>query len=73
MDRLAERLQAGIAVQTEQHKAPSPARDLKLAIDTRLAQVDVDREARQAIAQAPKPQRNTERDVAKQTAPSVAR
>ncbi|WP_179197476.1 LPD7 domain-containing protein [Caballeronia sordidicola] len=73
MDRLAERLQAGIAVQTEQHKAPSPARDLKLAIDTRLAQVDVDREARQAIAQAPKPQRNPERDVAKQTAPSVAR
>jgi hypothetical protein len=73
MDRLAERLQAGIAVQTEQHKAPSPTRDLKLAIDTRLAQVDVDREARQAIAQAPKPQRNPERDVAKQTAPSVAR
>jgi hypothetical protein len=73
MDRLAERLQAGIAVQTEQQKAASPARDLKLAIDTRLAQVDVNREARQAIAQAPKPQRNPERDAAKQTAPSVAR
>jgi hypothetical protein len=73
MDRLAERLQAGIAVQTEQQKAASPAQDLKPAIDTRLAQVDVDREARQLIAEAPKPQRNPERDVAKQTAPSVAR
>jgi hypothetical protein len=38
-----------------------------------LAQVDVDRETRQLIAQAPKPQRNPERDVAKQSAPSVAR
>lgn len=73
MDRLAERLQAGIAVQTEQQKAASPAQDLKPAIDTRLAQVDVDREARQLIAEAPKPQRKPERDVAKQTAPSVAR
>ncbi|OXC71714.1 LPD7 domain-containing protein [Caballeronia sordidicola] len=73
MDRLAERLQAGIAVQTEQQKAASPAQDLKPAINTRLAQVDVDREARQLIAEAPKPQRNPERDVAKQTAPSVAR
>jgi hypothetical protein len=72
MDRLAERLQAGIAVQTEHQKVASPAQDLKPAIDTRLAQVDIDREARQAIAQAPKSQRNPERDVAKQSAPSVA-
>jgi hypothetical protein len=73
MDRLAERLQAGIAVQAEHQQAGSPARDLKPALDTRLAQVDVDREARQAVTEAPKPQRNPERDVAKQSAPSVAR
>ena len=73
MDRLAERLQAGIAVQTEHQKVASRAQELKPAIDTRLAQVDIDREARQAIAQAPKSQRNPERDVAKQSAPSVAR
>jgi hypothetical protein len=73
MDRLAERLQAGIAVQTEQQKAASPAQHLKSAIDTRLAQVDIDREARQLIAEAPKPRRKPERDVPKQTAPSVAR
>jgi hypothetical protein len=72
MDRLAERLQAGIAVQTEHQKVASRAQELKPAIDTRLAQVDIDREARQAIAQAPKAQRNPERDVAKQSAPSVA-
>jgi hypothetical protein len=73
MDRLAERLQAGIAVQAEHRQTGSPAHDLKPALDTRLAQVDVDREARQAVTEAPKPQRHPERDVAKQSAPSVAR
>ncbi|CAN7698009.1 hypothetical protein LJR029_003946 [Caballeronia sp. LjRoot29] len=73
MDRLAERLQAGVAVQAEHQKAGSAAQDLKPAIDTRLAQVDVDREARQMVTEVPKPKRNPERDVAKQSAPSVAR
>jgi len=73
MDRLAERLQAGIAVQAEHQNAGSAAQDLKTAIDTRLAQVDVDREARQMVTEVPKPKRNPERDVAKQSAPSVAR
>jgi hypothetical protein len=73
MDRLAERLQAGIAVQAEHQQTDSLARNLKPALDTRLAQVDVDREARQAVTEAPKPQRNPERDVAKQSAPNVAR
>jgi len=73
MDRLAERLQAGVAVQAEHQKAGSAAQDLKPAIDTRLAQVDVDREARQMVTEVPKPKRNPERDVSKQSAPSVAR
>ncbi|OTP75618.1 LPD7 domain-containing protein [Caballeronia sordidicola] len=73
MDRLAERLQAGVAVQAEHQKAGSAAQDLKPAIDASLAQVDVDREARQMITEVPKPKRNPERDVAKQSAPSVAR
>ena len=73
MDRLAERLQAGVAVQTEHQKSGAAVQDLKPAIDARLAQVDVDREARQMVTEVPKPKRNPERDVAKQSAPSVAR
>lgn len=73
MDRLAERLQAGIAVQTEQQKAGAPAQDLKPAIDTRLAQVDVDREARQTVAEVAAPKRGLDQGVSKQGAPSMTR
>jgi len=53
MDRLAQRLEAGLRVQT-QYADRSPA-DLRAAIEARLAQVDAERAAREQATQTPAP------------------